>query len=339
MKKIFTILIIITAIAGILLYLGRQTADPNRKIDWGTTYSKLFAQKMGLDWQKVYLEILDDLKIKNLRLIAYWSEIEPEKEVFNFSDLDWQIQEAGKRNAKIILAVGRKLPRWPECHEPEWAKKLELDLNAALYLKSNEKEYLLGYIEKTINHYKANPNIIAWEVENEPFLNFGECPALNVQLLDEEIALVHRLDSRPVVVTDSGELSFWVRAADRADIFGTTMYRWVWSPYLGNYKYPIPPAFFRIKERLVWLFVGQEKPFVVIELQGEPWQHKQIYEISQDEQMKNLPFNEFKSVFSYAKATGFSEYYLWGAEWWWSLKQNGYPEYWEYVKQLLISNS
>ena len=25
-----------------------------------------------------------------------------------------------KRDAKIILAIGRKLPRWPECHVPAW---------------------------------------------------------------------------------------------------------------------------------------------------------------------------------------------------------------------------
>ena len=47
-----------------------------------------------------------------------------------------------------------------------------------------------------------------------------------------------------------------------------------------------------------------------------------------------MPFDNFKETIEYAKKTGFSDYYLWGAEWWWSLKQNGHPEYWEYVKQL-----
>jgi hypothetical protein len=335
MKKVLiTILIILAVIFGILLYLGRQTADPNRKIEWGVTFSQLFAKKMGLDWQKAYLEILDDLKMRKLRLIAYWPQVEPEKGVFDFSDLDWQVEQAGQRGAKIILAVGQKLPRWPECHTPEWAKKLELDMSASLYLRSNEKKYLLEYIEKTVNRYKNNQAIAAWEVENEPFLNFGECPSLDVKLLDEEIALVRKLDNRPIMITDSGELSFWVRAAKRADIFGTTMYRYVWSEWIGAHKYPIPTAFFRAKERITRLFVGQQKPFVVIELQGEPWQHLQIYEISTDEQIKNMPLDNFKGIINYAKKTGFSEYYLWGAEWWWSLKQNGHPEYWEYVKTL-----
>jgi hypothetical protein len=334
MRKLLIILIILAIIGGLLWYLGRSTADPNRQIAWGVTFSELFAKQMKIDWQKSYLGILDDLKIRNLRLIAYWPQVEPQKGVFEFSDLDWQVEQASTRGAKIVLAVGQKLPRWPECHTPEWAKKLELDMSSPIFLAVNEREYLLDYIKQTVNRYKNNPNIIAWEVENEPFLEFGECPAPDDVFLDKEIALVKSLDKRPIMVTDSGELSIWVRAAKRADIFGTTMYRYVWSSWIGAHKYPLPPAFFRAKERVTRLFVGQEKPFVVIELQGEPWQHLQTYEITTDEQIKNLPFANFKGIIDYAKETGFSKYYLWGAEWWWSAKQNGHAEYWDYVKDL-----
>ena len=160
---------------------------------------------------------------------------------------------------------------------------------------------MLKYLKETINHYKDNPAIIAWEVENEPFLKFGECPSLDVSLLDQEIALVRQLDKRPVMITDSGELSSWVPAAQRADIFGTTMYRWVWNKWFGSYKYPLPPAFFRAKERIARFFVGQEKPFVVIELQAEPWHHKQIYERTIEEQIASLNFKEFQAIINYAK--------------------------------------
>jgi hypothetical protein len=321
-KKLYIFLIIIAVLAGGILFLSRETADSNRQIQWGVTFEKDFAKKLGLDWQTAYMAMLDDLKIKKLRISARWSEIEPVQGEFNFTDLDWQVQEAAKRNVKIILVVGYKVPRWPECHDPAWIS----DLRPAV----------LSYIEKTVNRYKENSAIFAWQVENEPFLPFGdECPKFDVNLLDEEISLVKKLDKRPVVVTDSGELSIWVRAAWRADIFGTTMYRWVWNQYLGSYKYPIPAGFFRFKERLVRLFVGQEKPFVVIELQGEPWTHKQIYEISLDEQLGLMPFSEFTALIDYAKATGFSQYYLWGVEWWYSLKQQNHPEYWEHVKGLV----
>jgi len=326
MKKIFIILIIVLLLVGGLFYLSRETADPGRQIEWGVTFSQLFAQKMGPDWQEAYLEILDDLKIKKIRLIAYWPQVEPTDNVYNFSDLDWQIEQASQRNAKVILAVGRKLPRWPECHEPGWINGQAIEIK-------NEK--LLKYIEETINHYKDNSAIFAWEVENEPFLKFGECPPLDVGFLDQEIALVRKLDSRPVIITDSGELSLWIRAAKRADIFGTTMYRYVWHKWLGSYKYPIPTGFFRAKERITRFFVGQQKPFLVIELQGEPWGQKQIYETTAEEQIKSMPLDRLKSTVDYGKKTGFSEYYLWGVEWWYSLKQNGHPEYWDYVKELI----
>ena len=324
MKKRYIFLIVICLLILVGLILSRSTADPNRQITWGITFEETFAKKLGLDWRAAYLAMLDDLGVKKIRLVAHWLEVEPKEGQFDFTELDWQVAQAQERDVKIILAVGYRLPRWPECHQPEWV--------------IDQRPALLGYMEKVVNRYKDNAAVFAWEVENEPFLSFGECPKLDVKLLDEEIALVRQLDSRPIILTDSGELSWWVRAAKRADIFGTTMYRWVWNQQLGSYKYPIPPGFFRLKERLVRLFVGWQKPFVVIELQGEPWTHKQIYEIPIEEQLKLMPLTEFISTIDYAKQTGFSEYYWWGAEWWYYLKQNGHPEYWDKVKELISAN-
>ncbi len=326
MKKRYIFLIVFLLLVVAVAYLGRLSVDPNRPITWGVTFEKNFAEKLGLSWQAAYLAILDDLKIKNIRIAARWADIEPRENEYDFADLDWQVEQAAKRGAKIILAMGQRLPRWPECHEPAWVQN---QISKIKYQK------LLNYIEKTVNRYKDNSVIVAWQVENEPFLSFGECPTLDVGLLDEEIALVKKLDSRPIIITDSGELSIWVRAAKRADIFGTTMYRWVWNEYLGSYKYPIPPSFFRVKERITRLFVGQAKPFIVIELQGEPWTHKQIYEITIEEQMNLLPLAEFNEIIDYAKQAGFNEYYLWGAEWWYYLKEKGQGEYWDRVKELV----
>ena len=48
-------------------------------------------------------------------------------------------------------------------------------------------------ITETINRYKDNQAIKAWQVENEPFLKgFGECPKLDKEFLDnaEEFTVV-----------------------------------------------------------------------------------------------------------------------------------------------------
>jgi len=136
------------------------------------------------------------------------------------------------------------------------------------------------------------------------------------------------------LVTDSGELSIWIRAARRGDIFGTTMYRTVWNRVVGELTYPLPPSFFRFKRAITELVVGQ-KPMIVIELQGEPWGPKLIYETPLDEQLKTMNPEKFKDILEYIKGTGFDTFYLWGVEWWYYLRQNGHPEYWEKVKNLI----
>ena len=73
------------------------------EVNFGVTFSNYYAMELGLDWKAAYLATLDDLGVKNLRLAAYWSEIEPENDAFNFDSLDFEINEAEKRNAKVIL--------------------------------------------------------------------------------------------------------------------------------------------------------------------------------------------------------------------------------------------
>ena len=117
-----------------------------------------------------------------------------------------------------------------------------------------------------------------WQVENEPFLSsFGECPKPDRDLLDKEIALVKKLDPvRPVLITDSGELSPWFSAGKRGDAFGTTLYRYVFSDVFNRYWINYNPYWlYRAKGGLLKLLNGS-KELVIIEMQGEPWTTKGI---------------------------------------------------------------
>lgn len=324
LKKIFVIFIIILFL---IFLLSRGHIYDTTELEYGITFSKKQAQDLNLNWQEMYLAILDELMVKKLRLPAYWNEIEPEKNNYTWDDLNWQIEQAEQRKIEIILAVGGRLPRWPECHFPDWVNQLS---------DQERENKILALIEKVINRYKNYNAIIAWQVENEPFLShFGDCPEFNKKFLDKEIALVRQLDSRPIIITDSGELSIWIPAARRADIFGTTMYRDTYSKLLNRYiHYPISPGFFRFKKNITRLFAHPKK-WIVIELQAEPWGPVPYQYLTKEEQSKTMNLEKFREIIEFSRLTGFKEFYLWGAEWWyWEKEVNGDDLLWKEVKLL-----
>ena len=302
---------------------------------WSITFSHTFAMDLGLDWKKVYSDILTELKPARIRLPVYWSVVEKEEGKYDFSDYDFMMRKAKEEDVEIVLVVGRRVPRWPECHVPKWAQ-------TASYNEQNDK--LKDLIIHIVDRYKNNNILYAWQVENEPFLPlFGECPPPDGKMLDEEIRLVKFLDnSRSVIITDSGELSIWMPAYRRGDVFGTTMYRNVWSehlsPYLGYITYPIPPKFFWFKANIARFIYGK-KPIVVSELQAEPWAPGFLKNLPVKEQEKTFNLEKFYENIEYARAVGFTEVYLWGAEWWFYMKESrNNSDFWEFGKEIINGN-
>src|SRR3989338_5373830 len=318
------------AFLAVFLYVLSRPFPSNQKINYGMTFSKIFSEKMNGDWKTAYLALLDDLGVRRLRLAAYWPEIEKTEGTYDFSDTDWQVSEASKRKVEIVLAVGEKLPRWPECHTPEWVND---------YPRGERQEKLIRLIEAVINRYKSNASIKMWQVENEPFLPFGECPGLDKTFLGREISLVRSLDTgRTILLTDSGELGTWIPAARRGDAFGTSIYFQVNNRFFGQMAYHLPSGFFRAKKRVLDFFVP-EKRDIVIEFQMEPWTHLQNYETEVEEQMNAFSAMSFDDRILFLKKTGFDTAYLWGGEWWYWLKTvKNMPEFWEKGKKLFADD-
>ncbi|MCX6760108.1 MAG: beta-galactosidase [Candidatus Nealsonbacteria bacterium] len=321
------VLALIIAFWVVVFYFLLGFPKAAEKIRWGVSFSQLHAQNLGLDWKQAYLAILDDLKAREIRIGTHWNLLEPKEGEFNFSDLDWQIDEAEKRNAKIVLVFGLKTPRWPECHVPQWASNISQE-------KLGEK--VLKLVEEVVKRYESKNSIWAWQVENEPFFGFGSCPKTDNTLLKKEIDLTKSLDfrKRPIIITDTGEFSLWFRPAGLGDIVGVTMYKKVWSNEWKRYfSVPLPPAFYWRKANLVKRVFN--KDVICVELQAEPWVPNQLYDSTVEEEMKTMDFSQFKYNIEFAKSTGLDSFYLWGAEWWYQMKEKqNRPEFWDEAKKL-----
>ena len=314
-KKLKIFFVIISVIILFLIYCFFIAKAPEAEnITFGVDFSKEYATFLGVDWKSAYLAILDDLKVKDIKLMNQWNSIEPQEDVFKFEDTDWQLSKASDYRAEVIYVIGMKTGRWPECHIPQWADSLT---------KDQQQEEVLNYVKETVIRYKDNKTIVAWQAENEPFYNFGICPWYDDNFVKKEVALIKSLDPlRPVIVSDSGEQSLWLKAASVGDIVGTTMYRRVWvhiTDSLGFYTdLPIPAISYFNKAQLIKAIFG--KKVINIELQAEPW----VSDVSDNSLLKEeneMNIDQFRKNIDYARKSGFDTFYFWGSEWWYYMKE------------------
>ncbi len=326
-KKGMFIILVVAIIAVAWVYLIKFSGSKNNSMIYGVSFNTEYASYLGLDPRAAFTKILDEWQFKYIRLSAQWDLIEKTKGQYDWSDLDWMMNEAAKRNVKVILVVGNKTPRWPECHAPAWVDSASFQ---------TRKDSLLNFMATTVNRYKNHPALEIWQVENEPFLfGFGSCAPITGQDLTEELNQVKALDkTHPTMVTDSGELSLWRRSAKAADLFGTTMYRVVWSKWLSywNYDWLMPPLAYTAK---LWLNGRSINTAYITELQAEPWiPDKTLMDTPLAEQFRSMNLARLKSNVEFAARTGMPRAYLWGAEWWVWLEGKGVHDISDYIKTL-----
>lgn len=280
-------------------------------VGMGVTFSQKYAEELGLDWRETYTSMLDDLGVRRLRIPVYWDRAETSRGIYDWSEVDWMLDEAGKRGAKVILVLGRKVPRWPECHEPGWVKS---EGQAA------QDRDLMDFLADEVAHFKDSSVVTVWQVENEPLFMFGECPKPDRKLLKREVDLVKSLDSRPVMLTDSGELSTWLRTATLSDRLGISMYRLVWSRELGFLYWPLSPRYYSERIDVIKSLVDD---VIISELQAEPWFSKPVDQTPLEDQYETMDIARLRNNVDFAKRTGASEIYLWGVEWWYWMDRHG----------------
>ncbi len=286
----------------------------------GYTFSIRAAEALGLDWREAYRNSLKDLNPKVIRLPVYWDRLQPAAGAFDWTETDEQMAALVGTDTKVILAIGRKLPRWPECHVPGWVGELE---------SVEAKQALREMLSEVVRRYQGHEALNAWQVENEALFPFGECPLWSKgrSLLREEVDLVRSIDTdHDVYTTDSGELSLWLRTTSLPiDGLGISLYRVV---YDTKYRYwPVNPYFYRLRMRALKPFVGT---FLISELQMEPWGPRPVQELSTSEAYRSFSPIDVASRIDFARRTGADTILAWGVEWWYYMhKQNLDQQYWQ----------
>lgn len=303
------------------LYMLSFAHSGPQKAILGLTYSPRYAQSLGLNPKTTYVSLLQQLSPGAIRLPIYWDQVFPKKtSKANFSLSDYYVEEASQYGTKLTLAVGYKVPRFPECFIPKWVPSA----------KTNPDEFnkdLFAEITAVVNHYKDSPSLSYWQVENEMLFPFGSCPSTDWNRLKKEVDLVHQLDPKhPVIITESGEFGLWLPSAKAGDIVGVSLYRRTLAPYANWFKSPLPPYFYQLKADLVDSFFPHKRVFVS-ELQTEPWADKPLPYTTYAYQSSALPLKDLSDNVSFAKEAGFDEIYLWGVEWWYYLSKHNHPDY------------
>ncbi len=307
----FTALILTTLACGAVLLGFSVLRQPPQIL--GITYSSQYAQSLGLDPQSAFTEIVDDLGMTHVRLPVYWSDVEIAPGVYDFTQLDAMLDAAALRDLSVTLAIGMKVPRWPECFIPDFY--------------SNESEQLdpavLRYIQELVVHARTYDVVTRWQVENEPFFPYGDCPEPSTKRLQQEVALVRALDDRPMLMTVSGEQELWLDLASLGDVIGVSIYRFAFHKTLGPLVFPHTAMYYRLHAGITRVFVDE---VISTELQMEPWftgnpQHPSSIDV---------PFTakDFVTHLQFAKDTGIHEILLWGAEWWYYQHLRGDDSLW-----------
>lgn len=302
-----------------------EVKNPN----YGVSFSVKYANELGVDWKANFTALLDDMKIRNYRLMSYWDMVEPEQGKFNFSELDWQMDEAAKRGAKVSLAVGMRQPRWPECHKPIWVGQMG---------RAERDNAIIAFNTAVVQRYKNHPALSSYQLENEAVNSwFGECTPddIDQKRLVREFDAIKQIDQKHPIYMSLSDQHGLPLNKPVPDKYGYSVYRIVWNDKTGPFKfyvtYPTPVWYHRL--RALWIKTFKHRDVFIHELQIEPWGPVATVQLSIEEQNRSMGEKQIKENVRFARKIGKQDIYTWGGEWWyWRKTKLNDPTLWETVR-------
>jgi hypothetical protein len=312
-------------------------SNSNQPLVMGATFVPDYARYFGLDPKTTFWAITHDLGVKQVRLASYWDNIEPTQGNYNFDELDWQFKMAQDAGVKVSLAIGLRQPRWPECHEPAWARKLQ---------DNAWEDPLYNFMAIVVNRYKNSSALDSYQLENEFFLKaFGECTNFDRSRLVHEYNMVKALDPNHTLVVSMSNNAIGTPIGDPTpDEWSISVYKRVWDKTITKryFEYPIPAWYYAFRAGFTKITRGHDS--FIHELQAEPWTPDTYGGITTTplaEQDKSMNAEILSNRIQYGQATGMKTIYLWGVEWWyWRMTTKNDASLWNAGKTSLqkISN-
>lgn len=325
---------------------GSSTSMTDKNVQYGTSYSFEQAGWYGLDPRESYIELLDQFRFDWVRLAFFWdqtllrSDGSTEGRVVDdphLADLKFAIEEAQKRDIKVIIALGAKTPYFPEYHLPKEIAD-QIEFGQRIGLDHPIADDLLAIDRKVVEALAPYGNIIAWQVENEPLVGNVNRWKLDPALIAAEVEIVRQTDpaARPIILNHAavgfydqswqnllsilapGDIFalnafFKTKGTDlfNAKVFGREIHilwpdHFVWPVHSWGF---LSPDFELIKK----IVEGRGQKFWILEMQAEPYIKK-----LDEARDPFLPFTpaDIEAADNFLKSYKIESVGLWGAHFW-----------------------
>jgi hypothetical protein len=336
--------------------VGAEATGP---VQVGISFSAERAEALGLDYQVAFRR-LEAMHFRLIRLSVYWDEADN----FGYQDVDWLMAEAQRKGQPVALAVGMKGLGWPEFFIPMRVKPVDLGNGKDVASDSDLRQAALQFIQSTVDRYRNNRALVAWQVENEPFDRAGpQRWWIDSGFVSEEVETVRLLDhhDRPVILNTFSHfnlifdeasnrggfdvkqlLGFDSNSAEqdslallhRGDILGLDVYTAIGYHFLGqNHLVQADADWADQLQHLRDAAQAQGKQAWITEAQAEPWEA--TYATYADP-VSTSP-TAIRHLFVALKDAGFKTILLWGSEYWLWRADNGDPRWINTVQQILDS--
>jgi hypothetical protein len=300
-----------------------------------------------LDYRNIFCQVCS-LGFDRIRLCSYWNEIELVDNEFDFTTLDWLLDESHQQGIEVVLTVGMKAPRWLEFHFPDWLSAQQdtainfepIDLNPAI------ADRALRFIHSVVEHTRHAPNLNYWQIENEPFTQLAivEGRYLSYKFVGQEVELVRRLAlpkqkslmtnaiTLPHGYSDEDDLAIQ-ESMSFADAVGVNVYTKVPWGDSSFYLQPLPSSWQKLQ---AWQqeLVTNHKEAWISEAQAEPWEPNQLVALAKARYPSSSPQQTIELVKSLTEL-GYQTVMLWGCEYWYWQQQHGRNRWRQAVEQLL----